>query len=340
MPEYSRKLTKKERAQAEKAAAPLTEAARMKKVATDRRNRRLLIIGGITFALGGVAAVSLFPTRQTAPTQVNSGETDFAKFLEDLDKRATGRNGSDVVFDNAPEITERSFHQVGKYLGEKPTEVTGNVKFYRDSQKLREGLINDGACPNIGPNIVASTRSLNNRPSWIGISTQPLNPKPATDISDSAIHEDIHFRTNTRDFKPEDMTPFLPRNAAYHTIDGLKAISVKSGSTPGDLCRNNHHRYQLFEGFVEFSTMQIMLYSGIKLGNNGYNSHAYPAWTAAYAENIGRLFLMDHKSQLLLPALRSEANIFFRNLGSRIDPFHNNPALIGEQRTVEVFSKL
>ena len=301
--------------------------------------RRLLLGIGSALGLAAVTATGLAITRNWAPAQGNNS-ADFPRFLSDLDTRTQGPKGVDLLNDKSKEITERALDQVGLYIGSKPTPIE-NVKLLKNRQELIAATTQDGGCPiTTTLPITALNRIIRNRSAWIGVITEPFSKQAASDVAEGVIHEDIHFRTLIRDFTPDDMTPLLPANLKYHTLAGIRASFTKPGTDPSNPCNTDSYRGQLLEGHVQFSTLQILIFSGVRLGPGGYQATSYPKLTSLYTENIGRLFPQDHKPQILIPFLEAKPSLFFRNMGTRMDPKNSDPALYAERKTVDLFANI
>ena len=333
------KLTKRQRGlqESEEARARAQQAPPPPRILIPRRG--FLIGTGAGLIALGVAAAGYNKFSE-------SGETDFAKFLNDLNYRVhTQRTkNSQLLLDNAAEITERAFDQVGKYLGSQPTTVKGNVQFYPTYEQFTHDINQMAGCDYPIPKGVSGVSFYqDDRPSQIGLLISPdMNPKhPATDLADAAIHEDLHFRTQTRDFKrPQDLTDLLDPTLPYHLVDGLRLLYYLPEDALKNTCTIMVSRRALLEANYQYSTLQILSFSGIKLGPNSYTSRGYPELTKAFAARIGHLFLTDSRDHLLVPSLQSDPKRYYRNIGLRINPTHNNPQFLGEERAVQTFKGL
>lgn len=298
--------------------------------------RRRFLIGGVT-AIGALSLAALAGNKLFS----GSGDTDFAKFLNDLDKRTAGPNGASLLLLKQGEIDERTTNALEEYLGFKVPIIKGRVRFFSRVEGLLNAVDQANVCATPVPTVGlprGATTMQNEQPNLSMVLLSSETPNPATQAAETTIHEKLHLLMKGRRFVyPGDMTPFLDPNLEYISMYGLAAMYYPRDVSERNNCTIKSHRGPLQEANTQYSTLAVLSKSGVKLGPGGFVSTAYGTWTNIYSQGIAVHFPNDHRDQLLFPVLESDPRKFFSNLGRRIDPRSDDPSVIGERHSKRMF---
>ena len=287
--------------------------------------RRRFIAAGVVLAGLGMIAAGGYALS-------GSGQTDFAKYLADLDKRIASGDGINLLSQQGPEIVQRSVDQVGRYLGTNTTAMASRFRLFTDSDSFLAANDQLYGC-HFGLSATAEANTIGdypNRQTIVRLTTETASTQAATHTAEKVVHDAIHNLTRNRKFTPADMNSFLP-NLDYDSIDGLMLTYYEAADQTRNACTAYGLRLAASEAVVQYSAIQVLSAGGVKIGADGYQPKGYPDWTKTYTINIGSRFLQDHRDQLLIPFLEVKPTTYFTNLGRRIDPKNANPAELGQR---------